>query len=419
MGGADAVNPLHRGTKAAAHHVLKVPPGGTSTLRLRLGRPLHEKPFGDFDAVFSDRRREADAYYAQLQAGISDPDARQVQRQALAGLIWSKQFYYYDVPQWLKGDPAQPTPPQARLEGRNSDWTHLNNADVISMPDKWEYPWYATWDLAFHCIAMALVDPHFAKAQLVLLTREWYMHPNGQLPAYEWAFGDVNPPVQAWATWRVFQIDRKQRGDAGDLEFLERMLHKLLMNFTWWVNRKDMHGRNVFQGGFLGPGQYRRVRPQPAAAQRRLPDPGRRDQLDGDVLAEPDAHLARTGAAQPRVRGHRHQVSRTLPARLPVRSTTWATTARGLWDPGDEFYYDKVHLPDGRSIAMQIRSIVGLIPLFAVETLEPELLAKVPDFNRRLKWFLSIGPSWPTWSHVGTSRDAANGGCFRCCVGIA
>ncbi len=198
------------------------------------------------------RRREADAYYEELQHGMTSSDERAVQRQAFAGLIWSKQFYYLDVPEWLRGDPAQISPPVERQQGRNCDWKHLNNADILSMPDKWEYPWYASWDLAFHCIPFSLIDAAFAKHQLVLLTREWYMHPNGQIPAYEWAFGDVNPPVHAWAAWRVYQIDRKQNEGHGDLQFLERVFHKLMLNFTWWVNRKDAEGRNVFQGGFLG-----------------------------------------------------------------------------------------------------------------------------------------------------------------------
>ena len=249
----DAVNPCAEGTKAAAWYVLDVPAGGSAQVR---AAPVEETAradhFADFDSIFATRMREADEFYAELQQGMESADARAVQRQAFAGMIWSKQFFYFDIPEWLDGDPTQPAPPAGRKSGRNRDWAHLNNADIISMPDKWEYPWYAAWDLAFHCIPLAHVDSEFAKEQLVLLTREWYMHPNGQIPAYEWAFGDVNPPVHAWATWRVFQIDRKQRGGHGDLEFLERVFHKLMLNFTWWVNRKDAEGRNVFQGGFLG-----------------------------------------------------------------------------------------------------------------------------------------------------------------------
>src|SRR5712691_3483021 len=256
-GNKSAVNPQQTGTKAAAHFEMSVPAEGAVTIRLRLTCGTVAKPFADFDKLFTQRRREADEFYAELQRDITDADARLVQRQAFAGMIWSKHFFYYDVPEWIHGDANQPPPPSERKRGRNHEWSHLNNADIISMPDKWEYPWYAAWDLAFHCVPLAMVDAEFAKSQLVLLTREWYMHPNGQLPAYEWAFGDVNPPVHAWATWRVFQMDRKERRernpeDPGDLAFLERAFHKLMLNFTWWVNRKDAQGRNIFQGGFLG-----------------------------------------------------------------------------------------------------------------------------------------------------------------------
>jgi hypothetical protein len=251
-GCTQAVNPNREGTKAAGWYRGLVPAGGVWQVRLRLTKSTTTEAFADFDRVFERRIREADAFYDQLQEGIESADARAVQRQAFAGMIWNKQFFYFDIPEWLKGDPLQPPPPPARRFGRNREWVHLNNADIISMPDKWEYPWYAAWDLAFHCVPLAHLDPQFAKDQLLLLTREWYMHPNGQMPAYEWAFGDVNPPVHAWSTWRVFQIDRKQRGDRGDIDFLERIFHKLLLNFTWWVNRKDAEGRNVFQGGFLG-----------------------------------------------------------------------------------------------------------------------------------------------------------------------
>ncbi|MFL5806462.1 MAG: MGH1-like glycoside hydrolase domain-containing protein, partial [Roseiflexaceae bacterium] len=265
-GRADAVNPDGVGTKAAAHYRLTLAPGATATIRLRLTNDerrmmndegvassftVHRSSFEDFDTIFAARLTEADAFYAALQPAALGGDARLVQRQAFAGMLWSKQFYYYDVDEWLRGDPAQPPPRAERLNGRNREWRHLNTADIISMPDKWEYPWFAAWDLAFHCIPLALVDPDFAKRQLIMLGREWYQHPNGQIPAYEWAFGDVNPPVLAWAAWRVYKIEQKQRG-AGDLAFLERIYHKLLLNFTWWVNRKDAEGKNVFQGGFLG-----------------------------------------------------------------------------------------------------------------------------------------------------------------------
>jgi len=256
-GNKKAVNPARKGTKCAVHFPLTVPPGSVVKMRLRFASGLKTPPFTDFDEVLECRRQDAEEFYADLQRDLRDEDAKSVQRQALAGMIWSKQYFYYDVRQWLKGDPAQPPPPAGRKYGRNHEWTHLNNADVVSMPDKWEYPWYAAWDLAFHTLSLALVDSEFAKKQLLLITRVWYINPNGQLPAYEWAFGDVNPPVHGWAAWRVFQIDRKHRrgrstDDPGDLAFLESVFHKLMLNFTWWVNRKDAAGRNIFQGGFLG-----------------------------------------------------------------------------------------------------------------------------------------------------------------------
>ena len=250
-GDQKAVN-FQQGTKVALDLERTVPAGGSVTLRLRLDSKNHSAPFRDFDGIFSARQQEADAFYGELQAEVTVEDEKMVQRQAFAGMLWSKQFYYYDVDRWLKGDPAQPAPPPQRLKGRNYEWRHLNNADIISMPDKWEYPWYASWDLAFHCITFALIDPVFAKKQLVLLTHEWYMHPNGQLPAYEWSFSDTNPPVHAWAAYRVYELDKHTNGGKGDIPFLETVFHKLLMNFTWWVNRKDAEGNNIFEGGFLG-----------------------------------------------------------------------------------------------------------------------------------------------------------------------
>ncbi len=393
LGQHDAVNPDHHGTKAAAYYLLHVPAKGSVQLRLRLAKGDHASPFFTFDEVFEERLREADAFYADLQAELADPDARQVQRQAFAGMIWSKQFFYYDVPEWLKGDPGQPTPPSERRHGRNSEWMHLNNADIISMPDKWEYPWYAAWDLAFHCIPFALIDPEFAKSQLVLLTREWYMHPNGQLPAYEWAFGDVNPPVHAWATWRVFQIDRKQRGGSGDLEFLERVFHKLMLNFTWWVNRKDAQGRNIFQGGFLGLdniGVFDRSAP--------LPTGGFINQADGTAwMAMYCLNLMRI-ALELAIHNRVYEDIATkffehfLHIAEAMTNIGGEGKGVGLWDEEDQFYYDELNLPDGRMLKLRVRSMVGLIPLFAVETLEPELLDKLPDFKRRLDWFLNYRP---------------------------
>jgi hypothetical protein len=337
------------------------------------------------------RRREADDFYAELQHEIPLPDVRNVQRQAFAGMIWSKQFYYYDVREWIKGDEGQPPPPKERRHGRNSEWMHLNNADILSMPDKWEYPWYAAWDLAFHCIPLALVDAEFAKSQLVKLTREWYMHPNGQLPAYEWAFGDVNPPVHAWATWRVFQLDRKRRGDAGDLAFLERVFHKLMLNFTWWVNRKDPQGRNIFQGGFLGLdniGVFDRSAP--------LPTGGFINQADGTSwMAMYCLNLMRIALELAR----HNKVYEDIGTKffehflhIAEAMNNLGEEGIGLWSEEDEFYYDVLNLPNGQSMPLKVRSLISLIPLFAVETLEPDLLKQLPDFAGRLKWFLDSRP---------------------------
>jgi hypothetical protein len=389
----DAVNAEKYGTKAAVHYHLHVPGQETARLRLRLSAANHAEPFTDFDDIVALRRRDADEFYANLQVDLNDEDARRVQRQAFAGMIWSKQFFYYDVAEWLKGDPNQPQPPASRRHGRNSDWTHLNNADIISMPDKWEYPWYAAWDLAFHCIPFALIDSEFAKNQLVLLTREWYMHPNGQLPAYEWNFGDVNPPVHAWATWRVFQIDRKQHGGCGDLEFLERVFHKLMLNFTWWVNRKDAQGRNIFQGGFLGLdniGVFDRSSP--------LPTGGFINQADGTSwMAMYCLNLMRI-ALELAIHNRVYQDIATkffehfLHIAEAMTNIGGDGKGIGLWDEEDSFYYDELILPDGAMHKLKVRSMVGLIPLFAVETLEPELLDQLPDFKRRLKWFLNYRP---------------------------
>jgi len=375
------VNPAQVGTKAAAHYQLNLPAGETVTLKLRLMNTHSAEPFADFDEIFTQRRREADEFYAAVQPPTLSADERNVQRQAFAGLLWSKQFYHYDVETWLNGDPAAPPPPASRLTGRNSQWEHLHNKDVISMPDKWEYPWYAAWDLAFHCIPLALIDPDFAKRQLILMLREWYMHPNGQIPAYEWAFGDVNPPVHAWAAWRVYKIEKKQRG-VGDTDFLERIFHKLLLNFTWWVNRKDAEGKNIFQGGFLGLdniGVFDRSAP--------LPTGGYIEQSDGTSWMAMYALNLMTMALE---------LARTKPAYEDVATKffehfmhiAYAMNTLELWDPEDEFPYDVLHLGPGRKQRLKVRSMVGLIPLFAVETIEPELLNALPHFRRRMEWFL-------------------------------
>jgi len=390
-GHLDRVNPAQVGTKAGIWYQATLPAGGRQELRLRLTRSDHAAPFADFDRCILQRRAEADEFYADLQKDMSSEDEKIVQRQALAGLIWSKQFYHFEVARWLKGDPGQPPAPAQRLHGRNIDWRNLHNADIISMPDKWEYPWYASWDLAFHCIPLALIDAQFAKRQLVLLTREWYMHPNGQIPAYEWAFSDVNPPVHAWAAWRVYQMDRKQNDGQGDLPFLERVFHKLMLNFTWWVNRKDTSGRNIFQGGFLGLdniGVFDR------SAQ--LPTGGYINQSDGTSwMAMYALNLMRI-ALELAEHNHVYEdiASKFFEHFLNIADAMSSMYSNdvGLWDEQDQFYYDVLNLPNDQRVLMRIRSIVGLIPLFAVETLEPEMLDRLPGFRRRLEWFLNHRP---------------------------
>jgi hypothetical protein len=411
-GRSDAVNPAQTGTKAAVHYRISIPAGDQRVIRLRLCRGENNNPFSSFDRVMASRTREADEFYSELQGGLSKTECRNIQRQALAGMIWSKQFFYYDVPQWLKGDPGQPPPPAGRKYGRNSEWAHLNNGEIISMPDKWEYPWYAAWDLAFHTVALSLVDPEFAKQQLVLITREWYMHPNGQLPAYEWAFGDVNPPVHGWAAWRVFQMDRKQRrqerpDDPGDLAFLERVFHKLMLNFTWWVNRKDAAGRNIFQGGFLGLDNIG-VFDRSAA----LPTGGYINQADGTSwMAMYSLNLMRIALE---LAQHNH-VYEDIATKffehflcIAQAMTNIGDTGIGLWNDEDGFFYDVLNLPNGQTVPLKVRSMVGLIPLFAVETLDPDLLEKVPDFKKRLEWYLNYRPDLASlvsrW-HIGGSGE--------------
>ena len=394
-----AVNAAQVGTKAAAHHRLRVPAGGSATVRLRL-RPASSAgrmdPWSGFTELVERRRGEADAFYADLQRGIADPDHRLVQRQAYAGMIWSKQLFLYDVRTWLAGDPTQPPPPAGRRQGRNHDWKHLECADIISMPDTWEYPWFASWDLAFHCVALADIDPVFAKDQLLLLLGERYLHPNGQLPAYEWALGDVNPPVHAWSAFRVFQIDRRQRrvskpDDPGDLEFLRRALQKLALNFTWWVNRKDAQGRNIYQGGFLGLdniGCFDRSRP--------LPTGGSIDQADGTSwMAMYSLNLLRIALElAPHDHVYEDLATTFFQHFLAIAGAINGSgeDQLGLWDEGDGFYYDHLGLPDGEDLPLRIQSIVGLIPLLAVEVLEPELLDRLPGFTARMEHHLRHRP---------------------------
>jgi hypothetical protein len=414
-GELEAVNPAQTGTKASALYRKRVDARSSATLRLRLtdqgafaplanGHKVSNGPvrelvgtaaailvgeaaFGEtFDRILTQRISEADEFYSRRTHANQSKDAQAVQRQAFAGLLWSKQFYHYDVNGWLNGDPAGPAPPSSRLRGRNREWSHLYNADVISMPDKWEYPWYAAWDLAFHTIPLAQIDPDFAKEQLTLLLREWYMHPNGQLPAYEWGFGDVNPPVHAWACWRVYKIEKRIRGVA-DRAFLEHAFHKLLLNFTWWVNRKDAEGMNVFQGGFLGLdniGVFDRSAP--------LPTGGHMEQSDGtswmgmyclNMLAIA-LELARENSAYQGV------ASKFLEHFVYIAHAINNLGGEGIsiWDEHDGFYYDVLHLPNEEHFPLRVRSMVGLIPLYAVETLEPDIVNQLPEFKRRMQWFI-------------------------------
>jgi len=377
VAGARTVNPDQTGTKAAFRYRLTVAAGASVTVELRLSEAgvLGD----DFDQVMAVRRREADEFYAELTPAGVCADEALVLRQALAGMLWSKQFFHYDVRRWLEGDPASPPPPQPRQSGRNHEWTHLDNRDVISMPDKWEYPWYASWDLAFHCVALAHVDPEFAKSQLVLLCREWYMHPSGQLPAYEWNFSDVNPPVHAWAALRIHEI----AGD-DDFDFLARVFHKLLLNFTWWVNRKDSEGNNLFEGGFLGLDNIG------AFDRSVLPVKGVLEQSDATAwMAMYCQNLLELALALTEHDQSYEDLATKFFEHFALIAT--ALNDKGLWNEEDGFFYDVLQL-DGARIPLRARSAVGLLPLAAVTTLGPETMARLPDFAQRFEWFMANRP---------------------------
>ncbi len=398
-GKASAVNPEGSGTKAAAHYVLDIPAGGSLSVRVRLRPAGGSALAGDFDAEFAARRAEADEFYAVVQSGMDDADQRLVQRQALAGMLWSKQFYGYDVRRWLQGDPLQPEPPKARRDGRNVNWDHLvmgdigdvSPGDILSMPDKWEYPWFAAWDLAFHCVTFAMIDPEFAKTQLVLLTQARALHPDGQMPAYEWNFSDVNPPVQAWAALRVYEIDREETG-VGDTVFLRRVFHKLMLNFTWWVNREDHDGRNIFQGGFLGLdniGLFDLRAP--------LPDGAYLDQSDGTAWMSAFALTMMSIALELSSDIH---VFEDLAVKYfehfiyIAEAVHGASSAAddGLWDDQDKFYYDVLRSPGHTGQMLRVRSIVGLVPLLAVEVIQQDFTRLLPRFAERLDWFVRHRP---------------------------
>ena len=382
----DRVNPRQTGSKAAAHYQRVIAPGESFRVRVRFTDRPHKNPFADFSHILKQRKIEAEQFYQVVQpAGLSD-DQRLVQRQALAGLMWSKQFYHYSVELWLDGDPTQLRPPEERKLGRNTGWRHLYNLDVLSMPDKWEFPWHASWDLAFHAPAIALIDPEWAKRQLILLLREWYMHPNGQRSAYEWAFDDVNPPVHAWAAWQVYKITG--RSDTG---FLERVFHKLLLNFTWWVNHKDKDGNNVFQGGFLGMdniGIFDRSAP--------LPSGGYLEQADGTAwmafyslnMLGIALELAQSKPAYEDI------ATKFFEHFVAIADAFYHIGGRdiSLWDEKDGFFYDVLHSVNGRYVSLRVRSFIGLVPLLAVHILEPELLDKLPRFRRRMEWLLRFRP---------------------------
>ena len=385
----DAVNPAMRGTKVALWHRLTIPAGGRESIDITIAPEHTNFPMKDAPVVLEDRKSEADEYYEILQALDPNPEVARMQRQAWAGILWSKQYYEYDVRRWLEGDPTQPPPPAARKSGRNHDWAHLSASSVLSMPDTWEYPWFAAWDLCFHCVAIAPIDAEFAKDQLKKIVTDHYMHPNGAMPAYEWAFGDVNPPIHAWAAMRVFQIDRRANG-VEDLDFLASIFNRLLMNFTWWVNRKDADGRNIFEGGFLGldnVGVFDRSQP--------LPTGGRLRQADGTSWM---AMFALTMMKMALELAHDRPFYQDLAAKffehfLQIAQAMSAVgDGQGLWDEAEGFYFDVIELPEGKLVPLKLFSIVGLMPLFCVETIEPELLEKLPVFRARLEWYLKERP---------------------------
>ena len=389
-GRADALNAEQTGTKAAAHYRLEVQPGKAETIVLRLSSERHAQPFADASLIFRERIVEADAFYAQLARPGANDDERLVQRQAFAGLLWSKQYYEFDVDRWLDGDPAGPAPPAARRDGRNAGWRHLNTSQVLLMPDKWEYPWFAAWDLAFHCVPMSVLDAEFAKKQLLDLMREWYMHPNGQIPAYEWAFGDVNPPVFAVAARRVFQLEREFTGNA-DYAFLEKAFHKLMLNFTWWVNRKDSEGNNVFGGGFLGLDNI-----SVFDRSQELPGGGHLEQSDGTAwmgqFCVSMLAIALDLAAENPV--YEDIATKFFEHFMYICGALndIGGTGSALWDEDDGFFYDLIHFPDGSTERLKVRSLVGLIPLLAVAVVNVPQMQKLPEFRKHVEWFIEHKP---------------------------
>ena len=386
VAGADTVNPGQRGTKAALHYVLTVPAGESRTVHVRLigGDTAATQPIdiaAGFDAVVAERKAEADAFYADVTPASIGAAEAQVVRQAYAGLLWSKQFFHYDVARWLNGDPGQPAPPPGRGSIRNGEWMHLDNHEVLLMPDPWEYPWYAAWDLAFHCVTLAHIDPFFAKSQLILLLREWYMHPNGQIPAYEWNFSDVNPPVHAWAALRVFVLDGRT-----DFAFLTRVFHKLLINFTWWTNNKERGGNNLFQGGFMGLDNI-----APIDRSKIPPETGYLEQADSTAwMAMYALDLLQMAAAIALSdRAFEDVATKFFEHFLAIAH---AVDSSGLWDEEDGYFYDVLHLADGRDVPIKVHSLVGLIPVTAAREFHFNRLAELPEFSERANWYLQNHP---------------------------
>jgi hypothetical protein len=386
----EAINPDQFGTKAAIWHRISLAPGSSEVVELRLSRKKHQTPFADFNQVFTQRIAETDSFYQSRHKEKDTADLKNMQRQAAAGLFWNKQFYHYDVNRWLKGDGGQHKPDEKRKKGRNSRWKHFVAKDILSMPDKWEYPWFAAWDLAFHCISLAALDPDFAKGQLELMVSANYMHPSGQLPAYEWDFGDVNPPVHAMATWHVYLADKKSKGK-GDLSFLVEVFNKLLLNFTWWVNQKDSEGNNIFEGGFLGldnVGVFNRSQPVPGG--------GFLEQADGtswmamyalnmlQISMELSLHFSPFENMAIKFAEHFLYIAGSI--------SNMGEDAVGLWDEEDGFYYDMLRRPDGSSDRLRLRSMIGLIPMFAQVTFDEEKWKKLPKLKAQLDLFMERRP---------------------------
>lgn len=406
-GDSTHLNPHNTGTKASAIYQITIPAGESRQVKLRLNHSQEDDALSICDPCMETRKKEADEFYEELSERVTDPEHKIIQRQAYAGMMWSKQFYYYNVERWLEGDPGRYTPPLERKKGRNKEWRHLQNYDIISMPDKWEYPWYAAWDLAFHTIPLARLDPEFAKCQLLLLLNEWYMHPNGQIPAYEWNFSDVNPPVHAWAVQRVYQIDKKANGGVGDQQFLERALHKLMLNFTWWVNQKDSDGKNIFEGGFLGLDNISLFDRSHAQKYH-----GKLEQADATSwMAMFSLNLLRISLDLCEFNTvYQFTATKFLEHFLYIAGAMNNISDEhiSLWDDEDNFFYDVFHIPGQEPKMMKVRSIVGLIPLFAVEPIREDLFAKLPEFKKRLDFFLREKPKLASlvssWIQPGYER---------------